>query len=280
MPQMFQTESLFTFTINNISYSLHEFVLKKMDIFNGILNKEISNPESFNITFDNVTAEQVECVFHRIYGMHNDYSCKDVAKILILESFMKYLGIDVKTIDGTIDYIYANMSLDSFVNQCTDLHFCPELLRHMESCVGATNKDLLTKINYFKYFDAAAKIEFSKKMFSLMYSIQRSNFDILCGLYATSSMPGWHNLHRCMDGENGPYMLNKYIVNYYHNACIDVNDLCIVHQNNKVMHLLINNKKIELCGDITPSHDAIIGVNTHDTIVDHIVKIIFGIVIP
>jgi len=249
-----------------------------MDIFSGILNDEISDPNSFNIQFDNISPEQIDYVFSTLYSQHIDFVCKNVAETLIIESFMKFLGIRESIITKAIDYLYKNISFDSFVDQCSNLQFCPELIRNIDSCIGPKSGDILAKIIDFKYFNAAEKIIFGKKLISYVYNYPREHFDIICGLYVsviTNSFNLFRNMQRIPHYST---LKTSDIVRHYSEANIIVNDFEIIHQNNTIKHLLINNKIVKLSGNTTTSNKDIIGVNTYDTIIEHITKIKLGIV--
>ena len=113
---LFNTNEIFTVTINGTQYSIHKYILKKIHIMDAMLDGDISGTDIFEIDF-NIKQNYVTCIikslYEKMYDMFdNTISVRDRIQI---EKFMKYLAIDQENINPVMSTMYRNTNIIDYI---------------------------------------------------------------------------------------------------------------------------------------------------------------------
>lgn len=167
------------FKINGREYAIHNFVLEKMAVFAAIFIDKIDDSNVLELSFP-VSEENIEKVFSMVYDFDEKKICTEsIRDALEIVSFMKYLGIDIDTIEEIAKVMINSQYISKFIDGCADLEsYDTDLLllsKYTSDYYSESINDITKKIKNLN-FPTEFFIHIIKKL--VKRGISKNNLDI------------------------------------------------------------------------------------------------------
>jgi len=121
MENDFCTKNMTPFKINNVEYTLHNYILETMSIFNAL--KDCKMDCALEIHWD-ISVEKINTVFHCVVDRDYDKMNKYYVLLDRLEiiAFMKYLGISDEIMKGILAIWFDGNVID-YIDKCSSVTY-------------------------------------------------------------------------------------------------------------------------------------------------------------
>ena len=266
----FFKDGVTTFKINDIEYTMHNYVLKEMSIFYGIFDDKL-NLHNIELKFP-ISQEIVESVLIFMYDSTKKIlseNIKCIIDIIDIVCFMKYLGIDIKKIDKITKNMMKTKTIDNFIDECVNIVNSSELYYVFNFCKIIDKTSSIQYMDKFKLsnfpieFSAYCikkiiKCEFNECKFDIT-SIggPRVSLDVITNIYEKFGFDIIHSIHF------EKVTIPKPILSYKFEIIL-------------MTKFIVNDKEIKI-SNINKPHNSYYLINIFDTVVTHIVKLLFDI---
>jgi hypothetical protein len=132
MHNIFSDDSISKIIINKHVYIIHNYILKKMDIFNVLFDAN-SNGKTLEIEWP-ISIENVNKLLLCIY--ENNFSSfkenKSLPHCIEIISFMKYVGINEECVIKVCEFMTPDIFGD-FIMECNKIEYDPDSINHIKS---------------------------------------------------------------------------------------------------------------------------------------------------
>lgn len=274
---MFSSDEICVFVVNDYSFSVHKHILRKMHIFDALLDGDISNQELFQISYPNIkqiyVVKIISCLYSENYAMFP--SELPLIDRIMIECFMKYLAIDKIIINKVMNKLYQGnkMTIAEYIEEVKLLPICDEIINGMNRCKfnKCNIKDVIGNMNGLsEVFKNAVIVKFIKKRTNL----KRPECDLIMGV----NFPCSNEIIDCMRYGKGSMVLShpscrtypRLISYIFKKNGLDFNGtVCLNQEKNEFIWKKNNGITVNIpfIGQITPHNKGVIGVNIYDTLI-------------
>jgi hypothetical protein len=278
MDHIFSKENMSTFKINGIEYTMHNYILRKMSIFNVLFEENICKDGMLELKWS-ISNKIINLIFVCMYRNNFDelISFKKnfentISYYITIISFLKYLGIDEEHIIN----VCMDIDLIDFVDQCSKLEYDPEMKYILEKSDYGFIKNCDIEKNIKKILKMKFPNDFKIKLIQkiIINDDNFSDFTIIFGVtYLYGSYPDIH-----YDIINEKNITMDEIEDFYKKFNFEITSYEIEHSNMQITKICINDKNIEI-ENLIEKCDIIgtIGWNISNVISMHIAKLLIGI---
>jgi hypothetical protein len=278
MNNIFSDTEISKIIINKNVYILHNYVLRKMDLFNVL--SDINSREKILELEWPISIENINKIFLCMYRDNFSSFTKEKSLSCCIEiiSFMKYVGINEKHILNVCNFM-TPVTLEEFIIECNKIEYNSEIKYIYETTyvtLGWTSLIAILSISRY-LISNNFPIDLKKEIISVaIKSLPEviNNFNIVFGItYLINNMYHWkrNDIHK-------ETVNLEYIKTFYENLGFTIDSYLITHSGLKITQIKINDKKIEIDNLINECPmEGTIGVNIFEAILEHVIRLLLKI---
>jgi hypothetical protein len=276
------------FMLNGTEYLIHNYVLRKMNLFNVFIDtSKPNNNEILKIEWP-VSFEIANKIFSCLY-MNNFSNFKTEHGLeLCIEtiSFMKYLNIDEKFVIDVCEYMTPRFFVE-FMEECKKMNYDQEMKYIYDKLYALAISPNIEALCYIAKHIISSNfpIIFKQEMIvneikSFIQQTEIINCDIIFGItYSFQNKNNWkcQDIRDNYDDHDNNIVILDDIIEFYKHFGFTINSYIITHSNFQILEIKINNENIDIDGLIKKCDiNGTIGVNISPAIATHITKLLLG----
>jgi len=284
----FEKNNLKEFQINGTSYAVHNFVLQKAGIFN-ILD-DIKDSEIHNFDIPNATKNDIQMIFGLLYYDNASiFKKNNIAEIIRISSIMTYMAININLVEMCIgNMLCGNSNVIEELLEVQSYHDCINLILKNYTFPIYDKGKIIEIAICFKtnmvYLDEF-KINIINKL--ICKTLDPANFDIITGITQYYDARDTRPIKDILDitlNDKGNLGLKGEILNRVEEMYLKYLGVKIdrswgyTDKTQCVIYIIINKINLYLLEPHEPTKKGTIGCNIMMTIVNHLSKILLGLV--